>query len=308
MSIFTKLWSIDDNGVILTGEHLGEIQRVLDDLFDGGLVNAHFSASAGLDESKVAFSNNAAGHVHDNSASGGSYAVIPHYRHKCDVAWGSVSSVSARPGVIEIDDKLLVRTTSSTTITDTTDAHWIGGVSGAAISTWYYVYAYNDSAVSWDIKYSTSAPNTSDTASNTGGDLIYRQFSGVWYRCLQAVRNDAAGDLIKFYSQGNVVLYDAWTTVLSAGVEITFTDVDCATVIPVVSSRGLFALELTGPTLQGHIRPNGSSATDGNRYDADEEHTVDSWCDTDASQIIEYKIVSGTSMDIHVKGYVNKCY
>lgn len=305
MTIFTtKLWSEDDDGQILSGQDLRDIQDVLDNLFAAGITNAHVSASAGIAESKLAFSNNAAGHVHDNSSTGGSYVVIPHYRFKCDVVWNSVSSVYAEPGVLEIDGKLLVRTTVSTTRTDTTNGDWIGGTASAGSSKWYYIYAYNDSGVSWDIKISDSAPNTSDTDSNANGDLIYRSFSGVWYRCLQAVRNDSGGDLIKFYSKGSFVLYDAWTTALSGGVQTTFTDIDLSAVVPAVSTRALLVLEMTGTTMQGHVRANGSSATDGHRYDADDEHTVDVWCDTDSSQVVEYKIVSGTSMDVHVKGYL----
>lgn len=308
MSIFSKVWSASDDGQILYGADLGAIQDVLDDLFAAGITNSHIASNAGIAESKLAFSNNAAGHVHDNSSSGGSYAIIPHYRFKADLFWNSVSSVYAKPGVIEINNKLLIRTTNSTTRTDTTDGDWVDGSNAAAISTWYYVYAYNDSGVSWDIKYSESAPNASDTAGNANGDFIYRSFSGVWHRCLQAVRNDAGGDLIAFYSKGPMVIYDTWTTVLSAGTQVIFTDIDCSTVIPAVSTRGLFVLELTGTIMQGHIRPNGSASTDGNRYDADDQHTVDVWCDTDSSQVVEYKIVSGTSLDVHVKGYWNNCF
>lgn len=303
MSIFSKLWSSDDDGVILTGADLGDIQQVLDNLFEAGITNTHLSSNAGIAESKVAFSNAAAGHVHDNSSSGGSYVVIPHYRYKAELVWNSVSSVYAKPGIIEIDNKLLIRTANSTTRTDTTNGDWIGGTADAGTSKWYYIYAYNDSGVSWDIKFADDAPDASDTDGNANGDLIYRSYSGVWYRCLQAIRNDSGGDLIKWYSQGPFVIYDAWTTVKSAGADTSFTDVACSAVIPPVSTRALLVLEMTGTTMQGHVRANGSSATDGHRYDADDEHTVDVWCDTDSSQVIEYKIVSGTSIDIHVKGY-----
>src|SRR3990167_591518 len=144
MSIFTKLWTTADDGQILYGADLGEIQDILDDLFAAGITNAHIASAAGIVETKIAFSNNAAGHVHDNSSSGGSYAVIPHYRFKADVVWNSVSSVYARPGILEIGGKLLLRTTVSTTRTDTTDGDWVDGSNAAAVSTWYYVYAYND--------------------------------------------------------------------------------------------------------------------------------------------------------------------
>lgn len=303
MSVFTKVWSVNDDGTILYGADLGEIQADLDELFNAGIVNAHIASNAGISESKIAFSNNAAGHAHDNSSTGGSYVVIPHYRYNCDVVWSSVSSVYAQPGVIEIGGKLLVRTTNSTTITDTSDSHWIDGSNAAGASTWYYVYAYNDSAVSWDIKFHESAPNAADTSGNTTGRLLYRQVSGVWYRCIMAVRNDSSSDIIKFYSKGDFVIYDAWTTVLSAGTQTSFTDIDCSSVIPVIAQRGLFILEATGTTLQSHLRPNGSSATDGNRYDSDDENTVEVWCNTDSAQVVEYKIVSGTSLDVHVKGY-----
>ena len=302
-SIFNKLWSVADDGRILYGQDLGDIQNVLDDIFAGGIINAYISSSAGIAESKVAFSKDAAGHEHDNSATGGSYVVIPHYRYGCEVVWDSVSSIKAMPGVIEIGDRLLVRTALSTTITDTTDAHWIDGSNAAGSSTWYYVYAYNDSGVSWDIKFHESAPNASDTSSNTAGRLIYRQVSGVWYRCIGAVRNNSSSDIIRFKQQSDLILYDAWTTILSAGTQTTFTDQSAAAAIPAISTRGLFVLEATGSTMQAHIRDNGSTATDGHRYDVDEEDTTDVVCDTDSSQVIEYKIVSGTSLDIHVKGY-----
>lgn len=307
MSIFSKVWSTADDGRILYGADLGAIQEVLDDLFANGITNSHIASNAGIAETKIAFSNNAAGHTHDNSSTGGSYVVIPHYRQKAEVVWASVSSVYAKPGILEIGGKLLIRTTVSTTRTDTTNGDWIGGTASAGSSKWYYVYAYNDSGVSWDIKISDSAPNTSDTSSNANGDLLYRQFSGVWYRCLQAVRNDSGGDLIKFYSVGDVVIYDAWTTALSGGTDTSFTDQSLATAVPPVSTRALIVLETTGTTMQIHVRANGSTATDGHRYDLAADDTVDVWCDTDTSQVIEYKIVSGTSADIHVKGYINNC-
>ncbi len=62
--VWTKEWSASDNGTIITGVHLQDLQNDIDSIINGGLTNINCASGMALDESKIAF-DISAGHSHD---------------------------------------------------------------------------------------------------------------------------------------------------------------------------------------------------------------------------------------------------
>lgn len=138
-----------------------------------------------------------------------------------------------------------------------------------------------------------------------------------------AVRNDGSSNIIPFtvaegwpyrpkilYNVNVSTYYDgsiqvATTNVLSAGTQTSFTDINCASLIPPISQSGIFCLGWDGGS-QFNIRQNGSSHNGiGTSIVTSQAFGFILPCATDSSQIIEYKRFQGTGGGyIDIVGYV----
>lgn len=235
---YTKDYTASDDGSKLTGAELGTLQADIAAVINGGITNANISASAAIVESKVTF-DTASGHNHDGSNSRTlSSGAFRGFIQGCELAWDSVASVHATSGVMDIAGTLYTRTSVSSTITVTTSTHWVEGAifgdGSEDANTWIYVYAYNDSGSTWDIKFWMQAPQYADTTSDDSSVKIYRQNAGKWYRCIGAVRNSSS-DLIMIAQRGDWVYFDA-QVVIAGGTSAVYANVDCSSIIPVLST------------------------------------------------------------------------
>ena len=157
--VWVKNYSAADNGSIFAGGDLLNLQADLTSVINGGLTNINISASAAIVESKTAF-NTSTGHTHNGTDS--RYPLIKHFRQGMQIEYASATTVTVRPGVLDVGGKLFV-TTASTTLDITTG--FLGGQAEPADGP-AYVYCYDNSGVA-GFKFSTSVPELSDSSSNT---------------------------------------------------------------------------------------------------------------------------------------------
>lgn len=220
------------------------------------------------------------------------------------------SKVKVTADEISIEDVLA--STVSVTV-DITVAGANGLDAGAeAASTWYAVWLIFN-------------PSTSTVAS-----LLSTSFSApimpagyTKKRRVGAVRNDAASNFLPFMQRGDLVLYNEVQNenrILTAGIATVFTDVSAASFIPSVSRRGYFHYIISishgtaNVSFALSLRTKGAPGiTDGRLYPASSqvanvafEFAQDTFLDTDASQVIQYKIAAAPGAGgiyIDVLGY-----
>ena len=198
------------NGNNVTQTHLTNIKSDISSILNGGLTDSNIAAAAGIVESKLAF-NLTTGHHHDaidsRAISTGAF------RGFIQGAWlnyVAADQVKADSGVLDIGGTLYTRTSYSTTIDTDTAANWVEGASQRGVSKLVYVYAYNDSGTSWDVKYWLQPPLYANTITDDSSNKIYRQSGTVWYRMLGTVWLDAtgSGNIVPFYQDGDDMFYD----------------------------------------------------------------------------------------------------
>jgi hypothetical protein len=213
--------------------------------------------------------------------------------------YATAATLTVNPGVIEINGTVYSRTASSTTMNLATAGHWIASTSEPA-NGWVYVYAYNDSGTSWDVKLWTQPPLYYNcNVSNTTGILRYRDSSDVWYRCIGAVRN-ISSDILKFYQLGDAVYYPAPPQALDNGTQTTWTDLDLSTWVPPFSQLVYIWSFIVATAL--FYRTNGESTTYPRAYNSNTHPQL--WIPTDSSQIIEQKqTATAGDLDVYVLGY-----
>lgn len=188
---------------------------------------------------------------------------------------------------------------------------------GEAPSTWYYLYAITDN---------TTPGLILSTRNVAGGDTLVDLPSGYDdYRQLPfAVKNNGDSDFlpwvvgmgwpyrpfIKYMLTGlGNQLTAATTSVLSASNgATTYTDVDCSSFIPPISTMGYFNTIFTrSATATHYVRPDGSSADEEGFVTSNDSSIVQRsyFMPTSSSQVIEYKAgTSNTFSGITVAGFV----
>jgi len=298
---WTKSWSASDNGTIFGGSDLQNLQNDITTVVNGGLTNSNIDSGAGIEESKISF-DTSAGHDHDGSNSKLIAATNRHYIGGCELEYVDAANIKAKPGTIEINGSVYTRDEYSSSVNLGT-ASWLHGSEPS--DDWVYIYAYNDSGTSWDIKVSDEAPaySSCDT-SYTDGELRYRDYSSVWYRCIGAVCN-ASDDIVKFYQYGNWIIYDnAWDTleVQSNGSATTWTDIDCSTYVPAFSRLAIAVFTMENGAVGIKIRANGSTAGNGQYIKLAQNEVGNVDVLLDASQVFEYK-VDANQADVDIAGY-----
>lgn len=190
---WTKNWSSSDNGTILYGQDLQNIQSDITAVVNGNITNANVNASAAIVESKISF-NTTTGHTH-NGTDSRALAAMKHYRKGLLLKAGTTADdhIKITPGIIDVGGETLITVADSSNI-DVNDAtNWINGAASASI--WCYVYVYSNSAVA-AFKLSNEAPDLSfDDDTTAEIPFRYQKYSTTYYRCIGAVFIDAAGDL-----------------------------------------------------------------------------------------------------------------
>ena len=123
------------------------------------------------------------------------------YRNGAIISRDSTTTVHAEPGQIAIGGSFYTTTVDSSSKSTATGTNWIEGNSPTLPNLKFYVYAYNNSGTTFDIKYASADPVASDTDLNTGGTLRYYSTGGVTYRALAWISADSSG-LIQDYNMG----------------------------------------------------------------------------------------------------------
>jgi len=300
---WSKSYSSADNGSILGGADIQNIQNDITTVVNGGITNTNISDSAAIVESKIAF-NTTTGHDHDGTDSKLISSALKDYISGAELVYVAAETIYATAGVVEINGSVYTRTAVSTTIDVSEDANKVAGTADAA-STWFYIYAYNDTGSSWDIKWWNLAPQYSNCGTSTSGTLIYRQSGGAWYRCIGAVRNDASSNILIFYQENDWMYYDTVQAVLTNGTSTTWINVLCTAVVPAFSDLILMEAHLgaTSGCITGFRRDLSADATG---YTLTSNATGTTIVPLkSASQILEYKNTYGASpdIDLNVVGY-----
>jgi len=172
-----------------------------------------------------------------------------------------------------------------------------------AASTWYDVFLIGDGADSaFTAKFVVQG--------NTPSGAIY-------YKKIFSVRNDGSSNILKFFQQGNIVMWDvpiSITTSVSAG--SWSSALSCAAAMPAISRLGIFGLRAEGDSGNDNalvsIRPNGSTWGTGleNGIYVRTAGTTNKvagqrMCMTDATQQIQYYNYSDVDATaISVEGYM----
>jgi hypothetical protein len=209
----------------------------------------------------------------------------------------------------------LVDKTSNTSLDISNAAHYIGGVSQRGADKWLYVYVRATGA----ILFSESAPNSADTSGNTSGNLIYRSFTGVYYRAIGEIRLNSSNNIKPFFMNDNYISLDVPDQIATALIGGWSGAISCAASIPPTSVLARFGL-FCGTSINGYtgiaVRPNGSTwstglenvigaGTTGGTYAHRDSAQMVSFLD--ASQQINYYTISGaTECAVSVQGYWTK--
>jgi hypothetical protein len=212
---FTKTHSATDDGSTLTGAELGQLEADISAVLNGGISNTNIASDAAIVESKVAF-NATSGHHHDGVDSRTlSSGAFRGFRQGCGVTYVTAATMKAQSGVLDIGGNLYSRTSYSTTINMATATDWVGDTGAEAASQIVYIYAYNNSASLWDIKFWLSAPQYADTGTDNSSIALYRQSGSTWYRCLGYFYNNSGQDIESKTVEnidGEIKMGALWTT------------------------------------------------------------------------------------------------
>jgi len=209
--------------------------------------------------------------------------LIPNYITGCELEYIDQNNFRVTPGSIELDGKLLTRVTYSSNIDLGQSSNWLHGSENPNM--WIYVYLGKEGS-SWKVKISDEPPNAFDTEGNKDGDLRYRMYDNIYYRCIGAVRNDD-WSILRFYQSKDWVYFDHKQNVLflTNTSSNTFTDIDCSSCVPRFSKVILFNARCLdngsgGGTMYWYFRRNGSLSLDGmllastqDQYDKQKEQT-----------------------------------
>lgn len=124
------------------------------------------------------------------------------YRNQAQIVRDSTTAVHVEPGQIAIGSTAYTLLTDSSSKSTATASNWIEGTVPNQNNLKYYVYAYNNSGTTFDIKFASADPVYSDTSLNTGGTLQYYVTGGTTYRALAWISADTAGT-IQTYNYSN---------------------------------------------------------------------------------------------------------
>jgi len=214
MALISKPNTFSAGNTIVASEHNSNFDTIYNE-FNGSISNANISNTAAIVDSKLA-QITTAGKV--SGAALTSLSSIPsgagtiptanlptivsrNYRSEMFVEQASTTTMTVSPGILEVDDTAITKT-SSTTLTLTTAADWAGGSSLRAVSTTGYVGVN----ASGEIRMHTTAPTHSNyDVDNTNGTKRYVTWSGTVYRVIGWFRMNSTGSgELDTYGVGNL--------------------------------------------------------------------------------------------------------
>lgn len=166
---------------------------------------------------------------------------------------------------------------------------------------WEYIYATDDGSGSATLGVSASSPNTSDTSGGTSGKLLYRSFSGTYYRCIGAVY-DSTGPAVrgfttrgdKFYYQSSPNSHGSLSATVSTIIGFTAEAPAFAEKIDITAN-----LSAAGSVIFSEVTNSGTSFSRANStWSTHREIPLD------GSQQLRYQIADGTpTLAIYVAGF-----
>lgn len=160
--VWTKSWSSSDDGAILYGADIENIQNDITTIVNGGITNVNINGSAAIVESKIAF-NVTTGHLHNGTDS--RLITMKHYVKGGKITRASASTLTVGPTTVDIDGTLLVSTAASAAINAASDSSYltVGAVQGnEPADDVIYIYAYNNSGtLGFMLGDETQAPTVS---------------------------------------------------------------------------------------------------------------------------------------------------
>lgn len=247
------------------------------------------------------------------TAESASIVSIPLYIQGFELEHASAHHIKVLPGAVDIDGRVLTAASSSSLINVTDSANYITG--HANQSSWIYVYLYNNNnTVAY--RLADAAPDKSDSSGNTDGIKRYYIQDNIAYRCIGAVRKDAAGNLRRFFQNGNLVMWDVPAILTVALSTQKWSDAkSCAEFMPSISTLGIFGTyNHDESTTHGAVflRPNDSTWSADYSCNGTGSATANGGggrgagqriCATDGLQKIQYWNQGSGDLQISVQGY-----
>ena len=162
-----------------------------------------------------------------------------------------------------------------------------------ANSTWYYLYVI-------------ASHDFADTAFVLSTSFVAPTMPSGYTRSklVSAVYNDGSGNLLQFYQVWDKILYDqAGISLLAAGTDTSYTDIDCSTAVPVIADEVLITTSKSVAGDSFFIRPNGMYGST-TVYSFNAAAYFNMWVALGTLSSIEYKRNSGTgNITITARGF-----
>ena len=202
--VWTKTFSSSDDGTILTGAQLGNLENDISTVVNGGISNINVSNSAAIAESKVAF-NITTGHTHNGTDA--RLISIKHYRKGGLITRSDAQNILVGPVTMDVGGILVKSVAASSAIDIAVSGNWINSESEPADGP-IFVVAYNNSGVP-GFKLCTSAPALSyndDTFAEY--PLRYILVAGIYYRYVGVIHNrtDLVANSIGMFDRTNTMI------------------------------------------------------------------------------------------------------
>ncbi len=130
----------------------------------------------------------------------------------------------------------------------------------------------------------------------------------IYARCVGWVLTDASSDFLPGYWKGNWFYWDVRRTILDdATADTNYTDIDCSSFIPPVSSRIMLNINYDDSNNYGNLYIRRKSSAETNIIcNSARDYYLDWIQNTDNSQVIEYKGNFAGAIKIHTFGYIYK--
>ena len=178
-----------------------------------------------------------------------------------------------------------------------------------AASDFSYLYIDDSAIVTAETNLLTASEFTDSVTEPTWSDAKHGWYNGE-DKCIFAAYTDGSSNLLEFFHDGNLVLYDtAINSIQTQDIDATFTDVTLKA--PSFINKALITIQCDYVDAQGiaNIRTNGASSGSGSRIgevDASSTISVNTfpWI-TDSSQKIEvrYHASNGDTMSVWTDGW-----
>jgi hypothetical protein len=202
--VWTKSYSSGDDGSILTGAQLGNLEADIATAVNGGLSDINIANDAAIAESKTAF-NTTSGHTHNGTDA--RLISVKHYRKGGLITYVDAENFTVGPLTMDIGGTLVKSVAASSNINIAVAGNWINSESEPADGP-IFIVAYNNSGAP-AFKLCTSAPTLSyndDTVVEY--PLRYIKIAGVYYRYVGVIHNrtNLVANSIGMFDRSNIMV------------------------------------------------------------------------------------------------------